>query len=140
MLALILAFVFGVQVYDSGSTVRVDTATACLTMFELRAATEKLEVCKVTDSLVLEYQARHTADSASYDQLGQAYVAIKRAKDTTTSALRIADSTRKACVTQAGVIERNASRQFLVGLGVGSGAGVVLAAMAFFLGLLTGSM
>jgi hypothetical protein len=139
MLTLILSLVFGIQVYDSGSTVHVDTATACLTMFELRAATEKLEVCTVTDSLVLEYQARHAADSASYDQLGKAYTAIKRAKDTTTYALKVSDSTRKACVVQAGVIEKNASRQFFVGLGVGSGVGVVLAAVAFFFGLMTGS-
>lgn len=139
MLALLLSFVCGIQVVDSGSTVRIDTVSAILTMTELRQATIKLEDYVLLGEEVTQHEQRHTADSTALTSLEQAYKFRVAANDLMLKALTTSDSARKACVVEATKMDKDAQRRFRIWVGVTGAAGVLLSVLTFFAGMGLGS-
>lgn len=135
MLALILSFVFGVQVYDSGSVVSLDTTSVVLTMFELRAATTKLAEYEIVKEEVTQHEQRHVADSTALYSLEEAYRFRVKANDVLQAALKSADSARQACVVAATKIDADAQKKFKLWVAVTGGAGVLLSILTFFAGM-----
>jgi len=138
VLAALLLAIAGVNVYDSGSVVVMDTVSAVLTMSELRTATERLQ-----DRLLLQEEVeiqnnRHIADSMALSHDAGALGYQVQISDSLRKAFERTDLARKACVDSAIVIAKQGEHQFRNGVLVGGGVGTALAVLAFFIGFFIG--
>lgn len=138
MLAALLLAISGIQVYDSGSVVTMDTVSAVLTMSELRTATERLQ----DRSLLLEevdlQNQRHVADSSALAHDREALGYQSKASDSLRSAYNAANKARLACVDSAVAIYKQGEHQFRNGVLVG-GVGAAVAVLALIVGFLVGN-
>ena len=136
MLAALLLTIFGVNVYDSGSVVTMDTVSAVITMSELRVATERLQDRDLLLQEVYLDSVRHVADSSALAHARAALGYGKQAQDSLAKAYTDADKARLACVDSAAVISTSQLRH---GLAIGGGIGAAVAVVTFIVGVVVGN-
>jgi len=129
VITVLLLVLASVRVYDSGSTVTMDTVSACMPMSELRRATERLQDLDLAVVEQALMTSRHLADSAALHHCQAGFQDQTQALDTLQAAEAATDHTRRSCVDSAAAIAKAAEHRFRDGILVGGGIGGIISAL-----------